>query len=76
MKNNIINLPFNEPKPQMPKITEENSTQVVCACGSAIFQKGMKFRRVSKIVAGTANDQMLVMPAIFCTKCGSKLQEQ
>lgn len=78
MKNNIINSPFNEPlpKPQMPKITMDNSTAVACSCGSEIFQEGMKFRRVSKIVAGTKDDQMIIMPVIFCAKCSLELAKQ
>ena len=46
---------------------------IVCdneECDSDMFMPAMKFRKVSKLLAGTPNDQIIPIQIFLCTACG------
>lgn len=54
----------------------KDTTAVVCQdCGHGIFQNGVIFRKVSKIVAGTDKDALVPINVPYCTNCGQPLDE-
>jgi hypothetical protein len=47
-----------------------NAEDVVCECGCKYFERADSFKRISKIIALTPKDLILVRPVIICKKCG------
>ena len=39
-------------------------------CNNDVFMPAMKFRKVSKLLAGTPNDQIIPIQIFLCTACG------
>jgi len=53
-----------------------DTTEVKCeSCDNMVFQQGVIFRKVSKLVAGTDKDALVPINVPYCTKCGETLQE-
>lgn len=54
----------------------KDTTEVKCeSCDNIIFQNGIIFRKVSKLMAGTDKDALVPINIPYCTKCGETLQE-
>jgi hypothetical protein len=65
MKNNNL---------QSPQIDIKKTTPVLCdnaECNGDMFMSAMKFRKVSKILAGTPDDQIIPVQVFMCVACGS-----
>lgn len=59
LNNKKLNIDINNTKPfKCPE------------CGNDIFMLVYKFRTVSKLLAGTPEDQMIPLQTFVCTKCG------
>jgi len=57
-----------------PKIDIKQTSPIVCDnqdCGNDIFMPAMKFRKVSKLLAGTQDDQIIPVQVFICTACGN-----
>ena len=53
-----------------PKIDLGKSNPVICShCGYDVFIDGSKFRKISKLVAGTAQDVVVPIEVLLCGNC-------
>ncbi len=51
----------------------KKTTPIVCddpECGNDMFMPAMKFRKVSKLMTGTTEDQIIPIQVYICTACG------
>ncbi len=54
----------------------KDTTPVKCeSCDNQVFQNGVIFRKVNKLMAGTDKDALVPINVPYCTKCGETLQE-
>lgn len=51
----------------------KNATDVVCSCGSLIFNQATKLKKLSKLLIGAEDDQLVPIPALYCIKCLKEL---
>jgi len=59
---------------QQQQIDIKKTTAIVCdnaECDSDMFMTAMKFRKVSKIMAGTKDDQIIPVQVFMCVSCGN-----
>jgi len=58
------------------KIDLGKSNPVICShCGYDVFIDGSKFRKISKLVAGTAQDVVVPIEVLLCGNCGEICEE-
>ena len=63
-------------KPQMNiNIDIKNTQPIVSPEGNQVFQEGVILRKVSKFIAGTAEDGVIPVPVFFDIKTGKVLIE-
>ena len=66
---------LNTPQGQQgPKIDINKTVAVTCdnpECNNDMFMQALKFRKVSKLLAGTPEDQIIPVAVYICTACGS-----
>ena len=63
---------------QQQQIDIKKTTAVICDnenCSSDMFMSAMKFRKVSKIIAGTKDDQIIPVQVFMCVSCGNVNKE-
>jgi len=66
---------FQQPQMSASQVFSQ-STGVSCeGCGSIFFEASVIFRKVSKIVTGTSNDQLVPVMAYRCQDCLQPLAE-
>jgi DNA-directed RNA polymerase subunit RPC12/RpoP len=66
----------NPQHPQQPKIDLSQATEITCQeCGGSVFIPGNKFLKISKIIAGTAQDAIIPVELYLCGDCGEINQE-
>lgn len=54
----------------------KDTTPVECTeCKCTVFQNGVIFRKVSKILAGTDKDALVPIPVPYCVNCQEPLSE-
>lgn len=53
----------------------DKSVPMSCPCGHGVFQEGIVFRKISRLVTGTLKDTVVPIPLYFCTKCFTPLNE-
>jgi hypothetical protein len=56
----------------------KKTTPIVCdneECTNDMFMPAMKFRKISKLLAGTPNDQIVPIQVFMCTACGNVNKE-
>ena len=59
-----------EPEDLFKKIPGlENTTAVVCACGSDVYTTIFRLRRTSAILSPTGEEQIMQLPFHVCTSC-------
>jgi hypothetical protein len=46
-----------------------------CECGNKTFMPGYRFKKLSKIMTGQAQDSIIPIELYLCTQCGKALQE-
>jgi hypothetical protein len=46
-----------------------------CECGNNTFMPGFRFKKMSKLVTGQAQDAIIPIEMYLCTQCGKALQE-
>lgn len=74
--------PTRPEQPMMPKLSMSDSKPMICQheehgekCGNDVFVPAMKFRKISKLLAGTDQDVLIPLEVYFCTECGNVNQE-
>jgi len=60
---------------QQPHINIKDTRDVSCECGNLIFMPGYRFKKLSKIMTGNAQDSIIPIEMYLCTQCGKALQE-
>ena len=66
----------SEQPTQQAKLDLAKSKPVQCAeCGYDIFVDGSKFRKISKLVAGTPQDVVVPIEVLLCGNCGEVCEE-
>lgn len=56
------------------KVNIENTEQLKCGCGGALFAKAVEVRKVPALLAGTSKDVMLFVEyGAICADCGRVL---
>lgn len=63
---------------QGPQIDIKKTTPIICDnedCNNDMFMTAMKFRKVSKLLAGTPDDQIIPVQVFMCTACGNVNKE-
>ena len=56
-----------------PKIDLDQTTAITCECGNEYFTEVIALRKVSKLLIGAQEDQLVNVPALKCTKCDAIL---
>ena len=46
-----------------------------CDCGNNTFMPGFRFKKMSKLITGQAQDTIIPIEMYLCTQCGKALQE-
>ena len=46
-----------------------------CDCGNNTFMPGFRFKKMSKLITGQAQDAIIPIEMYLCTQCGKALQE-
>ena len=46
-----------------------------CECGNNTFMPGFRFKKMSKLITGQAQDAIIPIEVYLCTQCGEALQE-
>ncbi len=52
-----------------------DARDIACECGNRIFMPGFRFKKVSRLLTGQAQDSILPIELFLCTACGKPLQE-
>ena len=52
-----------------PSLSIEDTTPIVCECGNKYFTEVLEVRKISKLIIGAPNDQLVHIPGLMCTKC-------
>jgi hypothetical protein len=61
---------------KMPAFLKEHGRAVVCkGCGGMFWEQAFTVQRVSKLMTGAAEDQVMLRPAYFCRSCGVQFGE-
>ena len=56
---------------QQMNISMDKTLPIVCdECGNDSFNQVLFIRKISKFLAGTAEDGIIPIPSFSCTKCG------
>jgi hypothetical protein len=64
---------LNNQNQQNIQLDLKKTTPMVCdnaECGNDMFMPAMKFRKVSKLLTGTQDDQVVPIQVYFCSACG------
>jgi DNA-directed RNA polymerase subunit RPC12/RpoP len=56
-------------------ISLNDARDMVCECGNKTFMLGYRFKKLSKIMTGNAQDSIIPIEMYLCTQCGKALQE-
>lgn len=46
-----------------------------CECGNKTFMPAFRFKKMSKLITGQAQDAIIPIEMYLCTQCGEALQE-
>ena len=56
-------------------VSLNDARDMVCECGNKTFMPGYRFKKLSKIMTGNAQDSIIPIEMYLCTQCGKALQE-
>jgi hypothetical protein len=56
-------------------ISLNDARDMACECGNKTFMPGYRFKKLSKIMTGNAQDSIIPIEMYLCTQCGKALQE-
>jgi len=66
----------NLQKPQQIMVNANNLQAVTCQCGSEIFFSVNKFKILPALYSNTGRAQLVALPHIKCTECGTVLSAE
>lgn len=66
---------MNQPMQPNQNLTLENSTGFQCECGGVFFKQSLIVRKWSKLLIGTPQDHIDVVPVFRCDDCNEVLKE-
>lgn len=52
-----------------------DARDMVCECGNKMFMPGFRFKKISRLITGQAQDSIIPIETYLCTQCGKALQE-
>ena len=52
-----------------PKFSLDDTEPVKCECGCNHFIEVIELRKISKLLVGAPEDQLVNVPALMCAKC-------
>lgn len=59
------------PTPPKPNINLSEAPYIECeGCSGIVFEEKMMIKKVSKFMTGDAQDSIVPLPVIACSKCG------
>jgi hypothetical protein len=64
-----------QPPMQGPNIDLKNTTPITSSTGGKIFAEGVILRKISKFVAGTAEDAIMPIPVFYDVQTGEVVKE-
>jgi hypothetical protein len=64
-----------QPEMQGPNIDLKNTTAITSSTGGKVFSEGVILRKVSKFVAGTAEDAIMPIPVFYDVVSGEIVTE-
>ena len=54
----------------------KDAKDVICdECGSLYFKKALRFKKMSKILTGSLNDEYIPIPVTMCVECNHVNEE-
>ncbi len=56
-------------------INLNDARDMECECGNKVFMSGFRFKKLSRLVTGQAQDSVIPIETYLCTQCGKALQE-
>jgi len=65
-----------EQQPQQITITEDDTTQLMCKCGSPIFEQVFMMRKVSALISPSGKAEFFQIPLVLCKACGEPFDEE
>ncbi len=62
-------------RPQQPKFTIKDTTELKCPCGNRTFREGFLIRLASRLITLEAKDTIVHVPIVTCNKCGEPFEQ-
>ncbi len=56
-------------------INLNDARDMECECGNKVFMTGFRFKKLSRLVTGQAQDSIIPIEMYLCTQCGKALKE-
>ena len=56
-------------------VSLKDARDMNCDCGNNTFMPGFRFKKMSKLITGQAQDAIIPIEMYLCTQCGKALQE-
>lgn len=69
------NLNINEPNKPALKFTMNDAKDILCECGNHTFMPAFRFKKISKLLTGQAEDSKFPIEVFLCVQCGKPLTE-
>jgi len=66
----------NLQKPQQIMVNANNLQAVTCQCGNEVFESVNKFKILPALYSNTGRAQLVALPHIKCTECGTVLSAE
>jgi uncharacterized CHY-type Zn-finger protein len=60
---------------QMQKLTTamQNAVDIKCSCGNPTFYEGFRVKKLSRLILGTPNDEIVPIPTMLCCVCNKEV---
>ena len=56
-----------------PEVNPDDLQDIVCECGSELWEQAMKLKKMSAIVSPDGQEKIAMVPVLVCKKCGKEL---
>lgn len=57
------------------QLMSHSAPELCSTCGGMLFRQAVIFRRVSKFILGTPQDQLIPIPVFRCDDCGTPIKD-
>jgi hypothetical protein len=58
-----------------PKIKLEDTRELTCECGHALFKQAITMREISSLMSGTGKVEIVPLAIIVCEKCNKQFEK-